>query len=227
MKRGLVIAGVVLLATLAYCQDFFFPYTWHQKMTLEVEVDGQLYTGSSVVKVSVGESDPITQGLGYPLQFGARGEAAFVELPGNRYLFALLTGGPPDSGPKTNAVNIFADHLPHRGIERFAVLSRSRFKQDIPLSHYPLLVTFTDINDPDTVQEVNPDDLSTTFGPGVSLKSITLEITDEAVTEGKIESVLGWWLAQGTERKGPPSFRVPNDSPRGWYHIGVTKFIMG
>ncbi|GJL65544.1 MAG: hypothetical protein NPIRA05_05150 [Nitrospirales bacterium] len=193
MKRGLVIVGVLLVGTLAYCKDFLIPYTWHQKMTVEVEVDGQLYTGSSVVRVNVGQSDPITQGLGYPLQFGARGEAAFVELPGPRYLFALLSGGPPDSGPQTNAVNIFKDRLPPRGIERFAVLSKSRLKQDIPHSHYPLLVTFTDITDPKTVKQVDPDNLAATFGPGVSLKRITLEITDEPVTEGKVGSVLGWW----------------------------------
>lgn len=84
-----------------------------------------------------------------------------------------------------------------------------------------------DINDPNSVREVDPANLAATFGPGVSLKRITLEIRDEPVTEGKIECVLGCWLAQGTERKGPPSFRVPNDSPRGWYHIGVTKFKMG
>ena len=64
---------------------------------------------------------------------------------------------------------------------------------DIPRSHYPLLVTFTDIIDPTTVKVVDPDNLAETFGPGASLKRITLEITDEPVTEGKIESVLGWW----------------------------------
>jgi hypothetical protein len=211
----------------AYCRHFWFPYTWHQKISLEVEVDGQLYSGASVVKVSVRDSDPLTKGLGFSSQFGARGEAAYVELPGKRYLFALLDGGPPDSGPQTNAINIFKDQLPRRGDERFAIVAKSRFKKDIPRSHYPLLVAFMDINDPNSVREVDPDNLAATFGPGVSLKRMTLEITDEPVTEGKIESVLGWWLAQGTEKKAPPSLRVPNDSPRGWYHIGVTKFIMG
>lgn len=56
----------------------------------------------------------------------------------------------------------------------------------------PLLVTFTNITNPTTVQRVDPDNLAATCGPGVSLKRITLEITDELVTEGKIESVLGW-----------------------------------
>lgn len=71
-------------------------------------------------------------------------------------------------------------------------MAKSRWKTDIPRSHYPLLVTFTDTADPTTVREVDPDNLGTTFGSGVSLKRITLEITDEPVTEGKIESVLGW-----------------------------------
>ena len=224
----LLIGGLIVVGgTLAYCYVGLAQYIWHQKMTIEVEVNGQLYTGASVVKVTVQESEPLTKQLGYPLQFGATGETAFVELPGNRYLFALLGGGPSNSGPQTNALNIFQDQLPRKGLERFALLSKSRFKTDIPRSHYPLLVAFMDINDPNLVREIDPDNLAATFGLGVSLKRITLEITDEPVTEGKIESVLGWWLAQGTEKKGPPSLRVHNDSPRGWYHIGVTKFIMG
>lgn len=193
MKRTVLIVVLVLIAaSVAYWQHFWFPYTWHQKMTVEVEVDVQLYTGSSVVKVAVRDSDPLTKGLGVPMQFGATGEAAFVELPGPHYLFALLDGGPPDSGPQTNAVNIFKGQLPKGNPERFAVLSKSRFMTDIPRSHYPLLVTFSDINDPKTVQQVDPDNLAATLGPGVSLKRITLEITDEPVTEGKIESVLRW-----------------------------------
>ncbi|MCA9468988.1 MAG: hypothetical protein KC643_26590, partial [Nitrospira sp.] len=48
-----------------------------------------------------------------------------------------------------------------------------------------------DLTDPKTVQKVDPENLAATFGPGVELKRITLEITDEPVTEGKVESLLG------------------------------------
>lgn len=50
--------------------------------------------------------------------------------------------------------------------------------------HIPLLVAFTDINDSSSVREGDPDNLAATFGPGVLLKRITLEIADESVTEG-------------------------------------------
>jgi hypothetical protein len=42
------------------------------------------------------------------------------------------------------------------------------------------------------VREVKPDDLAATFGEGVRLKAVTLEITEEPVTEGTAEEVLGW-----------------------------------
>jgi len=58
---------------------------------------------------------------------------------------------------------------------------------------YPLLVTFSDVDDPKSLQKLDPDNLAAIFGEGYKLKSITLEITDEPVTKGRVEQVLGWW----------------------------------
>ena len=170
---------------------YFFPsYSWHQKMTVEVEVNGQLYSGSSVVEMTVSGHPPI------PLVHGVRdldmrGEADVVKLPEGQYLFALLTYN------AFLASKVFHDKMDgslSESGERWAkVISGLRETRDIGLKDYPMLVTFTDINDPTTVQEVDPENLAATFGMGVSLKRITLEITDEPVTEGKIEGVLSWW----------------------------------
>ncbi|MCV3238603.1 hypothetical protein [Mesorhizobium sp. ZC-5] len=61
----------------------------------------------------------------------------------------------------------------------------------LPREAYPLLVTFTNIADPNTVMRVDPDDLAATFGLGVSLKRITLETTDSEVTS-KAAKALPW-----------------------------------
>ncbi len=222
---ALIIMGILLVGTIGYCS--LTSYSWHQKMTLEVEVDGEVYTGSSVGSVGVMRSDPITSQLGSPLQKGSRGEAAYVELPGQRYVFALLNGGPPGSDLGNIAIKVFRDLLPKGSPELFATLSNLRLMREVPPEYFPLLVTFTDITDSKTIQLGDPNDLAATFGPGVSLKRITLEITDEPVTEGRINQVLGWWLAQRTDRHDPPHFRVPNDNPRGYKTVGVTKFIKG
>ncbi len=55
-----------------------------------------------------------------------------------------------------------------------------------------MLVIFDDITKPETVREVDPEDLAAMFGEGVRLKAVTLEITSEAVTDGRVEGVLGW-----------------------------------
>ena len=66
----------------AYWQHFGFPYTWHQKMTVEVEADGQRYTGSSVVKVSWRKNDPIGPANAPEWLGGIRGEVPYVEVTG-------------------------------------------------------------------------------------------------------------------------------------------------
>lgn len=55
-----------------------------------------------------------------------------------------------------------------------------------------MLVTFDDITKPETVQRVNPEDLASVFGDGVRLKAVTLEVTEEAVTEGLLDALLPW-----------------------------------
>jgi len=212
---GMVVSGCALIG---------FPHhSWHQKMTVEVEVDGQGYAGASVVAMSVrGHPDlPLVHGN---RDLDLRGEAVVVRLPKNQYLFALLTYN------AFLASRVFK-HKMDRALsepgERWAaIISDLRQTGEIALQDYPLLVTFTDINDPKTVKQVDPENLAATLGPGITLTRITLEITDEPVTEGKVESVLGWWFAQGTDRRDPPPFHVPNDSPRGYDTVGITQFIM-
>jgi hypothetical protein len=64
--------------------------------------------------------------------------------------------------------------------------------RELAPKQYPLLVTFGDINDPASVKRVDPNNLELAFGPGYALQSITLSITDEPVTKGEVQKVLGW-----------------------------------
>ena len=89
----------------------------------------------------------------------------------------------------------------------------------------PRLVTFADIDDPTSVVLVDPENSAASFSPGVRLVSVTLEVTEEPVTLGRVEKVLDWWL---TLRSGPynslSSLQLPNDNPRGWHHLAPTEF---
>jgi hypothetical protein len=87
------------------------------------------------------------------------------------------------------------DTLPVDQVER-APRNRS---VPIAAESYPLLVTFTDLADPKTVRRIDPGNLAASFGPGYVLKAITLEITDEKTSGGRIENILRW-LAWPRER---------------------------
>ena len=64
-------------------------------------------------------------------------------------------------------------------------------KAELPPEYYPQFVTFEDLDDPTSVESVDIDNLSETFGEGVELQNITIEIVDEPVSS-EILAILPW-----------------------------------
>ncbi len=128
----------------------------------------------------------------------AIGEAVVVEVLPGRYLFALLDGGDNYKAAATAwayAIFKLRDYLDENEIPRgqFRATIKSEPRDTpipLPPKAMPRLVTFDDISDPTTVHLVDPANLSASFGPGVSLAGVTLEITGADVTEGRVEAVL-------------------------------------
>jgi len=123
--------------------------------------------------------------------FSMLGEAVVLNVGGNRYLFMLTVRNGMEYLPfMVLAPRFGLAEADYRALAK--KIANFRGVVEVPRRLYPLLVTFDDVNDPKTVKKVDPDDLAATFGPGYRLKSITIEITDEPVTRGKVEKVLGW-----------------------------------
>ncbi len=165
--------------------------SWHQKVTIIVQTPTGTVKGSSVTWTEFSKRPEILPDIGsYKTDF--RGEATVVELGDGIYLFALL------DGLGTNMWRaVFSKTNSGFSYNNRVTLGRKiagwRGQEVVPSRYYPTLVTFNDIKDPTSVQAVKPNDLAATFGEGYSLRSITLEITDEPVTEGDVEMVLGWF----------------------------------
>ncbi|MCU0904297.1 MAG: hypothetical protein MUE83_10540 [Tabrizicola sp.] len=135
-----------------------------------------------------------------------QGEALAVEVMPGRWLFALLKGGEGWQGePGLNAGFAIAVPRGHFAKSAEGVREIVGFPKDtpveVPLEAWPMLVTFDDMAKPETVREVDPEDLAAVFGEGVRLQAVMLEITEEAVTEGRVEGVLGWLAAVGRARE--------------------------
>jgi hypothetical protein len=193
MKKFVVIAAVVF--ALGWIVLKVGTYSWRQKLTITVDTPAGEVWGSSVSAVSWRKQWVRWDGMGWT--WDLTGEAVVVEVTPGRYLFALLKG----AGTTEYMGSVAAASIAER---EGRVLDQALFSEvqgrrnrargviKVPEYQYPMLVTFDDITKPETVREVDPEDLAAVFGEGVRLKAVTLEITREAVTEGRVEGVLGW-----------------------------------
>lgn len=191
--------AALLLPSCAFSDDAAPDYRY--RLTVEVETPEGVRSGSSVIEVE----QTLMRAGGSPanqaVRWRVRGEAVAVDLPDGKTLFALLRS---DNDPDwASRVYILLAPQENKGFEDVLddVLELTG-ERTLPRtwppvafleerSAYPMLVTFGDLANPTSVAEVDPDNLKETFGEGVTLKRITVELTDEPVTTG-IEQRLEW-----------------------------------
>ena len=196
MKKFYKGLGIVLLILVALFYYACVPdrWSWNQKVSLIVETPGGELSASAVTKVVVSRLDKpwvFIEARGANTK--VTGEAVALEVSPGKYIFALLKGARHE-GNAHSLVNVFRDKSRKETSGQFwSRIDHSRLSTKLPEKRLPLLVTFADINDPASVVRVDPYDLETHFGAGVTLKAVTLEITSEPVTLGAVVKVLGWW----------------------------------
>lgn len=213
-------------------------HSWYEKMVLTIETPDGDRSGHAVRHVEVvREPSLLPQMSGADISL--KGEAIVLRVSEDKYLFALL--GAPVGWLRSVYESKFPDRKKgNQQIGRWESSLDGLGPLPVPRQAYPLLVTFDDINDPASVREVDPNDLDATFGCSkearkaagltgtqkcYSLKSITLEITDEPVTEGEVEKVLGWWCEyRGKYLVQRYGVQVSNDFAR---NIGSSFFRIG
>lgn len=205
----LLLAALLGLLALSGCKYNQSEYRF--RMTVEVETPDGIKTGSSVYEAGAADRVALTSEDAAG-DLWSHGEAVAVEVAPGKVLFALLKTGAhfgdmatlsmealdPGFSPHHDTVGSAARIAAGEGVTSPAVVDPAI---------YPMLVTFRNIEDPTSVELVDPDDLAASFGEGVKLKRITVQITDDPVTTG-IEKRLGWLRPVGDERgslvKNPP-----------------------
>lgn len=192
---------LVLMLVLPGCREEEFD--WRQKITVTVETPAGEVSGSAVQALHVTKALKGYAGQPAGSHTVLQGEAVVVEVVPGRWLFLLLEG--PDVWLLPSLVRPGLGEYAGYGLRTIEVLRAAGAQPvgtvlPIPPDGLPLMVTFGDVADPKTVRRLEPTDLAASFGPGVALKSVTLEITDEPVTVGRVEGVLGWLETVGRER---------------------------
>ncbi len=194
MRIALLIPSVALLLGLAGCDLFGFrTYEWHQKLTVIVDTPDGPVSSSAVTAITLSVS-PKWFGLGDVSGAAVgklAGEAVVVEVLKGRYLFALLRKYDHQTaleafGPARQKV-LSSDEVR----SEFARLEKLRDERVLSPALYPVMAAIDDVGNPASIQEVDPHHLDLMFGPGIRLKEITISLTDEPVTKGNVDAVLG------------------------------------
>lgn len=200
MVRLLSLLCIAMLSlTLAGCNDS----AWNQKVTVVVDTPQGEQVGSSVMHVEWNGGIPFFAGDMRGARYKLTGEAPVVDLGGGRYLFSLLKG---NDDLARQAIAGARDPMSEAGPK----IRHNKGAVVIPPKLYPMLVTFTDPNDPKTVRRVDPENLTATFGAGYALKAITLEIIDTPVTMGAIDKLLSWLGPYPEPKLGPATGGTTN-----------------
>ena len=170
------------------------------RLILEVETPEGTKVGSSVVAYRFHLNSTFERMSGSTWHDRIlRGEATVVDLGARGLLFALLRNDldRPDSikGPSPLW---FRDAYKARGyddgehiLELIDAIKRDKPRMELPPSRAPFLVRFRDIDDPATVEKVDPNNLAKSFGAGVKLTRMVVEVTDAPITE-EIAKRLRW-----------------------------------
>lgn len=201
---------IVLLAIIAFGIWWVFigsnsaPRSFRFRTTYYVETPSGVKAGSTVQEIGTIYFDGAMKGFdGFDRSFFGSGEPLIINLGTYGKLFVLLKG-PIDSFFKIHDATLKDIGIDPDSPQAMDYYARLKGVTEIPLSsrgtHLPKMVRFRDINDPKTIELVDPLNIAASYGPGFRLLRITEEITQDPVTHEMAGKDMPLWL----QKRQPP-----------------------
>jgi hypothetical protein len=213
----LVFVLVLVLVAVAWCQTAFPSYSHRYRLTIAIETDGKIHTGSSVIEVTF-EGQPRLEGSGTLYTPHVGGQAVFVDVGRHGTVVAALNPGMIENR-SLSATFLAMQAYGIDGNEAYRTIRQKTGRRDLVPNKMPLLIWFRDATDPATGRVIKAEQVPDLFGPTARLASAYLEITSDRVVID-IDQKLPWLtdLVNRQHQRGVTS--RPNE-----FQIRYTMFV--
>jgi hypothetical protein len=199
---AILIGGVVVWWHIKYPT-----YSYRYRLTLAIEVDGKVHTGSSVIEI-IWSTGPTLGDVG-PYHPSVRGQAALIDL-GERgaIITALVAPSHDERGSIVWPEGVSALWLvpfafgKGRNNDELPQLHQLSGHKDLAAENMPRLIWFANLTDPKTARRLKPSDIPSLFGSSARISAAYVEITRDPIVID-IDKKLPWYeilkrpLAQG------------------------------
>lgn len=186
-----LIAGALLAAIYIFGASNFYEHRY--RLGIAIEIDGQVYSGSSVIEISwVGSRLP-DMGKFIPVVIG---QAVYVDLGKHGAVIATLAPGQPaDPAPDGARSVVRLASLAFGNQTSYAELPdlpKLRGRRYLPPEIMPRLVWLRDVSDPKLAKRFRIQDVPVLFGPNARFVEAYVEITKDPIVID-IDKKLPWF----------------------------------
>jgi hypothetical protein len=191
MRKSVIIVLILIAAVVTWFKWTFPTASYRYRLTVAVEVDGQVHSGSSVIELWIRFNPRTLWSAVGTYNDGIRGQAALVDLGARGVLVAALAGQPRGCTVDARylvgrAYEPAADRKPcvtgyPGSIENERALARKRGPVELTPDNLPAFIWFSDDTNLMTAKIVKPEEFTSVIGDSARLVSTQIEITNDPV----------------------------------------------
>jgi hypothetical protein len=161
------------------------PPQYRFRMTVEVATPQGMKTGSSVYQVWAYTNTAKVLPEEHARDWGVKGEAVVIDLPTGPVFALMKTGDPLRSDLAQMSMAALDPQFKNDIVESAGRIAGrwTKARADVRREDWPVMVRFRDINDPRSVERIDP--------VAIGVKRVVVETTSDPVTIG-IEKRLDW-----------------------------------
>jgi hypothetical protein len=219
-RSTVLIVIALCVAALVGCYMFNYPvYTYRYRLTINIELDGKVHSGSSVIEIGWQEGIKLGDAGGFaPL---IRGQAAIVDLSDRGVVIAtLITGegyGTAGDGALA-AISIVPRAFGKASTaEQIPDLPNLRGKRNLEANDLPRFLWLSSKDDVTTARKLHVQEIPEVLGPSARFAGTSVEITEDPIVID-IRERLPWLKSLDRKRPEPDPIYLPDG-------LGITRYM--